>query len=129
MSLSPWVAFLAPSLALATGACARPPDLQVLTESTRLAQRERSPKESPVSDDKIVRLRGARGETLGLEVRIADGAERMVRMVMPESAAIVTPFSVGSLEVREPSSTMYGPSRGRGIYPDVLTPREGAVRT
>ncbi|HXK18716.1 MAG TPA: glycoside hydrolase domain-containing protein, partial [Polyangiaceae bacterium] len=34
-----------------------------------------------------------------------------------------------SLEVREPSTDMYGPSAGRGAYPDVLSPVSGGVTT
>lgn len=129
MTLSRWVSYLAASLSLGTLGCDRPLDLQVLSESTRLAQGRPSPKESAVFDGAVVRLRGARGETLGLELRISDGRSREARLSMPQGAASVTGFSVGLLEVHEPSTSMYGPSAGRGVYPDVLTPAAGPVRT
>jgi len=100
-----------------------------LSESTRLAHDRPSPKASSIFDGKVVRLRGARGETLGLELRISDGRSREASLSLPPAAATVTGFSVGSLEVREPSTSMYGPSAGRGVYPDVLTPAAGPVRT
>jgi hypothetical protein len=80
-------------------------------------------------DGEIVRLRGARGETLGLQVRISDGLERSVQLELPEQAAAVSGFSVATLQVEEPSSSMYGTSEGRGAYPDPLTPAQGTIRT
>jgi hypothetical protein len=129
MILSRWVRYLATSLCLAALACDRPVELQVLSESTRLAQGRPSPTASAVFDGAIVRLRGARGETLGLELRISDGRSREASLSLPSAAAMVTGFSVGFLQVREPSTSMYGPSAGRGVYPDVLTPVAGPVRT
>ena len=38
-------------------------------KSTRLSRRDSSSKESAVFDGKVVRLRGARGETLGVQIR------------------------------------------------------------
>jgi hypothetical protein len=129
MSWSRWVSCLTASLAMNGGACARSPDFQVLSESTRLARERPAPNDSAVFDGRTVHLRGARGETLGLELRVSDGTARVVRLSLPESAARVTGFSVGSLQVREPSTDMYGTSSGRGAYPDVLVPQEGAIRT
>ncbi len=128
MTLSPWVSFLVASLSAGTFGCDRSPDLQVLSESTRLPRDRSSPKASAVFDGKVVRLRGARGETLGLEVRVSDGRSREASLSLPPAAASVTGFAVASLEVREPSTGMYGPSAGRGAYPDVLTPVVGPVK-
>jgi hypothetical protein len=75
-----------------------------------------------------VHLRGARGETLGVEVRVSDGRERSVSLELADGAS-VSAFSVDTLEVKEPSTDLYGASRGRGRYPDVLRPVDGAVRT
>lgn len=115
------------SLCLALLGCSRAPAVQVLGESTRLEQSQPSPKRSAFFDGKKVSLRAARGETLGLSVRIGDGRSRRVQLELPKTAAAVSAFSVGSLEVKEPSTEMYGRSLGKGVYPDVLTPRAGAV--
>lgn len=124
MSFVPWATCL---ISLSLLACGRGPALQVFGESTRLERSEPSPRRSAFFDGKKVSLRAARGETLGVSVRIADGKARSVRLQLPTNAAVVSAFSVGSLEVKEPSTDMYGPSKGKGVYPDVLTPREGAV--
>jgi hypothetical protein len=129
MTLSRWVICLASSSCLGAVGCQRSPEFQVLSESTRLAHDRPSPKASAVFDGKVVRLRGARGETLGLEVRVSDGLLRAASLSLPPAVATVTDFAVGSLEVREPSTSMYGTSAGRGVYPDVLTPVAGPVRT
>src|SRR5580704_11171757 len=132
MSLSPWLGSLAVSLSLGAFGCDSSPDVQVLSESTRLARERPSPKTSAIYDGKLIRLRGARGETLGVEVRVSDGLSRMARLSLPSAAATVTGFAVGSLEVREPSTSMYGPSAGPGAYPDILapiTPASGSIRT
>lgn len=132
MSLSPWLGSLAVSLSLGTLGCESTPDVQVLTESTRLARERPSPKTSAIFDGKLIRLRGARGETLGVELRVSDGPSRIARLTLPPAAATVTGFAVGSLKVREPSTSMYGPSAGRGAYPDILTPvspASEAIRT
>ena len=128
MSWSRWVSCLA-SAALALSACRASPPLQVLGESTRLKRGESSPSESAIFDGQIVRLRGARGETLGLQYRVSDRRRRQVRLELPSEAARVSGFSVGFLDITEPSTSMYGPSRGPGEYPDLLTPTEGAINT
>jgi hypothetical protein len=108
-------------------ACHRAPRFQVLGGSTRLRRDEPSPLESSVFDGRIVRLRGARGETLGLEVRNPRGGARAASLKLPPSAGRVDAFSVGSLDVVEASSALYGPSRGTGSYPDVLSPEPGGA--
>lgn len=128
MSLRRRVNCLAGSaLCLALG-CGKGPPLTVLGDSTRLRASEPSPSVSPFFDGARVHLRGARGETLGLEVRLTDGHERPVSLELA-SGATVSGFAVGSLDVEEPSSELYGPSKGRGRYPDVLDPVGGAVLT
>jgi hypothetical protein len=103
--------------------------LQVLGESTRLKRSEASPNESAIFDGKVLRLRGARGETLGVQLRISDGRVRQARLDLPNEQVQVRGFSVGYLDVEEPSTSMYGASRGTGAYPDVLLPSKGAVTT
>jgi len=129
MSWSRSVSYLA-SAALASGAACNPaPRVQVLGESTRLEQSKPSPVDSALFDGNTVRLRGARGETLGVQLRISDGRPRHVDLRLPSEAAMVSGFSVGSLEVKQPSSGMYGVSEGEGIYPDVLKPASAAMTT
>jgi hypothetical protein len=113
---------------LATG-CKPSPSVQVLGESTRLAEDRASPATSAVFDGERVRLRGARGETLGVSVRVHDGEMRSVSLQLAREAATVTGFAAQSLEVREPSTDMYGISLGSGRYPDQLVPVAGSVRT
>ncbi|HVR18656.1 MAG TPA: hypothetical protein VMS65_03135, partial [Polyangiaceae bacterium] len=122
MSSAPWVSCLAISLGLLGAACRRAPDVQVLGDSTRLEADEPSPRDSALFDGKLVSLLGARGETLGLELRVQDGRKRRVRLELPREVSRVSAFDVRSLEVKEPSTAMYGESRGAGRYPDVLVP-------
>lgn len=129
MSWSQWVSSLTASAIIGSDAGERPPDFQVLTETTRLARSEPTPRDSAIFDGDTIRLRGARGETLGLELRVSDGKERTVRLTLPDGAAKVAAFSVESLEVREPSTEMYGPSAGKGRYPDVLLAEQDSIKT
>jgi hypothetical protein len=128
MSLSRSVSCLAASLGLLLGACRSAPAVQVLGDSVRLESHAPSPGVSAVFDGNAVRLRAARGETLGIQVRISDGRTRSVALELP-AALGVEGFSVRALEVTEPSTDMYGPSAGRGRYPDILVPAAGAVQT
>jgi hypothetical protein len=117
------------SASLCLAACRQEPELQVLGESTRLARGARAPAPSALFDGKRVALRGARGETLGLQLRFGKNREHRAQLQLPSSAASVTSFAVRSLDVTEPSTTMYGPSTGAGQYPDRLTPNADGVST
>lgn len=128
MTLSRWVMSLVASQCLGALACKPSPGFQVLSDS-RLPRERASPAVSAVFDGSVVHLRGARGETLGLELRVSDGRSREARLSLPAAAASVTGFAVGSLEVRQRSTSMYGASEGPGTYPDILTPAPGPVRT
>jgi hypothetical protein len=114
------------ALVLAGCACERV-ELAVTAESTKLRADDPLPETSAVFDGKRVRLRGVRGETLGVNVHLGDGREQSVELELPEHVAQISPFQVGFVRVREPSTAMYGESRGKGRYPDVLTPVSGAV--
>lgn len=100
--------------------CNRRPDIRVFSESVRAAESRQPDGQSAIFDGHVVRLRGARGETLGVEVKTT--LNESVRLDVPESVAHVSPFSVRSLTVRDPSSSMYGESTGPGLYPDILVP-------
>lgn len=113
--------------ALVLGACHPAPDVQVLGGTNRIADDEPSPRHSSIFDGNVVSVRAARGETVGLEVRVTDGRRRVVRLTLPPSVATVSGFRIESVVVRAPSTSMYGPSLGAGSYPDVLVPVQGAV--
>jgi len=107
--------------AAASGACRPEPPFQIVGDSVRPKDGDPIPRVSPFFDGVVVRLRAARGETLGVSVLVgpAGGA---VRLELP--AAAVRAFASRALDVREPSTAMYGPSRGAGRYADVLVPAE-----
>jgi hypothetical protein len=96
--------------------------LAVVGDSVKVRAGEAAPP-SAIFDGTTVRLRAARGETLGLQV-IAPPELRGEQAALSLDGARVEGFTVGFLEVREPSSPMYGASAGRGRWPDVLTPAE-----
>jgi hypothetical protein len=107
--------------------CERP-SLAVTGETTKLRLDEKPPKTTAWFDGERMRLRGVRGETLGVMLHLGEAArERELGLELPEGAARASAFEVGFLRVREPSSSMYGPSRGRGSYPDLLTPIEAPL--
>lgn len=101
--------------------------MQILGGTRRIPEREPSPKRSSIFDGHVLTLHAARGETQGVEVRITDGRSRAVRLTLPVAVATVSAFRVGSIHVRQPSTSMYGPSAGTGRYPDVLYPAHGEV--
>ncbi|HVW30326.1 MAG TPA: hypothetical protein VHC69_33440 [Polyangiaceae bacterium] len=126
MRSSLWVSCsMASALTLAGSAASGPPPaVRVFPGEARLeAALERA---SPLSSTGRVSLRAARGETLSIQVRAPELAT--ARLELPAEAARVTAFSVRALDVLEPSTDMYGPSAGAGVYPDVLVPEADAVR-
>src|SRR5258706_9284465 len=106
----------------ALGACRDP--APVAGESTRLRAGERAPAVTSAWDGGVVRLRGVRGETLGLQVLSSPSSSSPpssgARLELPAEVARVAAFAVRSLDVSEPSTALYGASRGRGRYPDLL---------
>ena len=107
------------------GKRAAQPDLQVVGESTKLRRGDPLPASSPFFDGKTVSLRAVRGETLGVQVLVRAPAD--VTLTIGGDGVAVQPFTVGYVRVREPSSRMYGPSRGSGDYPDRLDPTTAPV--
>lgn len=105
-------------IVLSLAAC-KSPSLTIVGDSTKLRRGESAT--SAIFDGKVVRLRGARGETLGLQVLHGAPAELRV------DGARVDAFKIHYLDVREPSTAMYGPSRGKGAYPDPLEPTTAPV--
>jgi hypothetical protein len=114
--------------ALVLGACSAQPDVQVVGDSVKVKAGEPLPRASALFDGKRLELRAARGETLGVQVLERHDSDSTLRLELPERIARVQAFELRTLEVREPSTAMYGESRGPGRYPDVLAPVKGAVR-
>jgi len=116
---------LVSALMLAT--CSRrAPELRVLGESARMPLDADAVSASPLFDGSSLRLRAARGETLGVQVRQGKGGGT-VSLTLDAPETTVQPFEVRALEVVEPSTSMYGSSTGPGRYPDVLVPTVEAV--
>jgi hypothetical protein len=105
------------------------PIVQVVGETVKVRRGRPPPERSALFDGRTVRLRGARGETLGVQVLLYRTGERDVALSIEGEGATVQPFQVGFLDVREPSSNLYGASTGAGAYPDILRPAPpGPVR-
>jgi hypothetical protein len=98
------------------------PIVQVVGETVKVRRGQPPPEKSAVFDGRAVRLRAARGETLGLQVLLYKTGERDVSLAVEGAGVRVQPFQVGFLAVREPSSNLYGTSLGAGPYPDILRP-------
>ncbi len=107
---------------LAAGCACERPELAITGESSKPKAGERLPKQSAIFDGRQISLSGVRGETLGISLYFDDGKEHDLRVVMPSHVADVDAFEVGYVNVREPSTSMYGDSRGPGRYPDLLRP-------
>jgi len=127
-------AALAVASALAASGCGRGParphvELQVVGESTRLRTSDPLPATSPYFDGQTVRLRGARGEILGVQVLRDAAGEVPVSVAIEGEGVTVQGFGVEALPVVHPSTGMYGPSRGAGQYPDRLIAATGPVLT
>ena len=99
------------------------PFFQVVGETTKVKRGEAPPRTSPFFDGAKVTLRGVRGETLGLQVVLYRMGETKVSLVL--DGFTVVPHEVGYLDVVEPSTSLYGPSSGKGAYPDLLRPVRG----
>ena len=118
---------------LLAGCSSKPADppgplIQVTGETVKLRRGQVPPATSAIFDGKTVRLRAARGETLGVQVLLYRTGPRDVSLALEGAGVSVQPFRVGFLEVTEASSNMYGPGSGRGTYPDPLTPAAAPVR-
>jgi hypothetical protein len=123
------------------------PALQIVGESTRRRTTDPVPQTSLWFDGTRVTLVAARGETLGLQVLHRGGGPVVLQLparsaapgggsgdgshgdpgrgVIDErggSPVVVRGFAVGLLEVRRPSTAMYGGSHGAGWYPEGLSP-------
>jgi hypothetical protein len=112
----------------------KPPDpgpaLQIVGESTRLRTTDPVPATSPWFDGTRVSLVAARGEILGLQVLHRGGGP--VTLTLPHGRVDaskgtieypdiqVRGYAVEQLEVRRPSTALYGGSHGAGSYADGL---------
>lgn len=102
--------------------CSRAP-IAIVGDSEKLRRDDALPRTSPIFDGTTVRLRAARGETLGLQVL----THQKGRVSLAVLGARVDAFKICYLDVREPSTAMYGPSRGKGAWPDPLEPARAPV--
>ena len=94
--------------------------LQILEDADRRASDEAVPETSPVFDGRTLRLRAARGETLGITVWQRAPGEVTLQMAARELK--VTGYEVEWARVTRPSTAMYGGSRGAASYVDGLVP-------
>jgi len=103
--------------------------LQVVGESTRLRTADPVPATSPWFDGRRVALVAARGEILGLQVLHRGGGSVALTFQHGDAAAggtgappdiEVRGYAVERLEVRRPSTALYGGSHGAGSYADGL---------
>lgn len=109
---------IAAGCAFALG-CRKPdpgPALQIVDETTIVRRGDTVPDTSAIFDGKKVSLVAAKGETVGLLV--------YHREAQPVTLAGARGFAVDDVHVASASSKMYGPSRGKGDYPDGLTPSD-----
>jgi hypothetical protein len=110
------------------------PALQIIGESTGRRTTDPVPQTSLWFDGTRVTLLAARGETLGLQVLHRGGGSVALRLPARPAApgggsgdgrdgapVQVRGFAVESLEVRRPSTAMYGGSHGAGWYPEGLS--------
>lgn len=129
--------------------------IQIMEDADRRSSTDALPASSPIFDGDVVRLTAARGETVGLTVwqgKVATARaeraagkpaltpEEVSRTARPVTLRFTTAdgavggslavagFEVEWLEVVQPSTTMYGGSRGAAWYPDALSAAE-APRT
>jgi hypothetical protein len=117
---------LAVLFALLTGDGARAGELAIVGETTKLRRDDILPATSAIFDGARVHLRGARGETVALQVLTA-GHDVPSRLAIASPWLRIDAFTLHWLRVTEPSTGMYGPSRGAGSYPDPLEPSPGGA--
>ncbi|HEY0985823.1 MAG TPA: hypothetical protein VGD80_02185 [Kofleriaceae bacterium] len=110
---------------------AQQPALQIVGESTRRRTIDPVPQTTLWFDGARVSLLAARGETLGLQVLHRGGGPVALTLRAPSSAPAgsggassvqVRGYAVELLEVRRPSTEMYGGSHGPGVYAEGLSP-------
>lgn len=122
MNWSRWANCWLLSAVLSTSVACRRAEVEVTGETVKRVSGAPTVRRSAVFDGERLRLRGARGETLGVQVRLAGAGRAEVGLTLPARAATINGYRVGYVTVREPSTAMYGPSAGRGSYPDPLFP-------
>jgi hypothetical protein len=104
------------------------PIIQIVGETVKVRRGDVPPARSAFFDGRTVRLRAARGETLGIQVLLYRAGMREVGLTIDGAGVAVQAFKVGFVHVREASSALFGPGLGTGVYPDVLTPSPGPIR-
>jgi hypothetical protein len=102
-------------------------ELAVTGESFKRRESESLPSRTAFFNGARMQLRGARGEVLGVQVSFDDDRTHSVALEIPSDAGRVEGFRLEALRVRVPSTAMYGESRGKGWYPDLLTSTDQPV--
>ena len=96
----------------------------IVTGTAVLRAGDPLPRTSPIFADGKVTLRAVRGETLAVVIAFAGEARSHTVSTDLETelgpGIGVSLFAVEMVPVIEPSSALFGPSRGRGAYPDRL---------
>lgn len=126
---APWlpalgaVAVLGGLLPACPAPAARPGEVQIVEDADRRSSAEPIAARSTIFDGAVVRLRAARGETVGITVWHRGGAPVELRFAEPAAQVVgVAGFEVQWAQVPRPSTAMYGGSRGAAAYPDTLVP-------
>ncbi len=112
---------------LAPAGCQAAPELAVVGDSVKVKEGADLPRRSALYAGGRVRLRAARGETLGVQVLLTHAVRGAIALDLHAKDVHIVAFRLDTVPVREPSTSMYGDSRGPGQYPDVLTPAPGGI--
>ena len=100
-------------------------EVAIFDESERPRLQDPLPTRSAIFDGRKVTLQAVPGETLGV---LAVATKPVAFSIELEAKGVETEaFAVGWAAVVEPSTSMFGPSRGPGNYADELTPRTAPV--
>ncbi len=96
---------------------------QIVGETAVIRRGDPLPATSPIFDGKRVRLRAVRGETVAVVVVLNQQTHLQrtsIRAALDGPALSVRRFRVEFIEIKEPSTALFGKSRGKGFYPDRL---------
>jgi len=99
------------------------PAMQIVSEALRLRDTDPLPKTSPFFDGDRIRLVAARGETLAFQLLEPEMTQASV-LIKANGVSVRSWNSSDRLQVKRPSTSMYGASLGAGHYRDPMKPLE-----